>query len=134
MKNYFDKFFLNLIILSFFFLLICAEISFPQNYSISGTVVDSKLKPIPGVNVIVISTNYGAATDDKGFYRISDLPKGVYSIEFSSIGFERVRKENIIVQNKSVTLNVEMRVSVIQSEEVLVTAARRPRSGPPGRW
>ena len=87
-------------------------------------MVDSKLKPIPGVNVIVISTNYGAATDDKGFYRISDLPKGVYTIEFSSIGFERVRKENIIVQNKSVTLNVEMRVSVIQSEEVLVTAGK----------
>jgi len=95
-----------------------------QTYSISGTVVDSKSKPIPGVNVVLISTNFGAATDEKGNYEISEVPSGVYTIEYSSIGYKKFRSENVIVQNSSITLDVKLREAVIEAEEVLITAGK----------
>ena len=77
-----------------------------QTFSISGKVVDSKSKPIPGVNVILINTNFGDAAEDEGVYEILNLTSGNYTIQFSAIGYEKFIKENIIIQNESITLDV----------------------------
>lgn len=95
-----------------------------QTYSISGIVTDLNLKPIPGVNVVILNTNIGTASDLKGNYRISGLKNGIYTLEFSSIGYKKLIKENIAIQNQSIVLNIELKESVIQSEEVLVTAGK----------
>ena len=124
MKINFDKYFSSCIIWSTFFLIIYAGISFAQTYSISGTVVNTKSEPVTGVNVVVINTSYGAATDEKGIYKITGLQTGTYTIEFSAIGYERLRKENIVIQNKSIILNVELKEAVVESEEVLITAGK----------
>jgi iron complex outermembrane receptor protein len=87
-------------------------------------VVDSKSKPIPGVNVILLNTNFGAATDDDGNYEISNLSSGSYTIEFSSIGFEKFRKDNVIIENESIVFNVTLMGSVILTDEVLITAGK----------
>jgi len=124
LKINFDKYFSSCIIWSTFFLIIYAGISFAQTYSISGTVVNTKSEPVTGVNVVVINTSYGAATDEKGIYKITGLQTGTYTIEFSAIGYERLRKENIVIQNKSIILNVELKEAVVESEEVLITAGK----------
>lgn len=95
-----------------------------QTYRISGIVTDLNLKPIPGVNVVILNTNIGTASDLKGNYRISGLKNGIYTLEFSSIGYKKLIKENIAIQNQSIVLNIELKESVIQSEEVLVTAGK----------
>ncbi|MCW8811935.1 MAG: TonB-dependent receptor, partial [Chlorobium sp.] len=104
-------------------LLFSCGISFAQTYSISGKVVDSKSKPVPGVNVVLIGTNFGAATDEIGNYEITNLMPGTYTIEFSAVGFEKNRK-NLKVQDKSITLDVVLKEAVIESEEVLITAGK----------
>jgi iron complex outermembrane receptor protein len=109
--------------LSIFALLTAENIS-AQTYSIKGQVVDLKSKPIPSVNVILLNTNLGAAADDDGFYEVINIPSGNYTIEFSAIGYEKLRKENVIVQNESVVVNVTLIESVILSDEVLVTAGK----------
>lgn len=124
MKDYFEEYFSLFAIWISILLLSSTTISVAQTYSISGKVIDSKSRPIPGVNVVLISTNFGAATDGNGIYKISNLSPGTYSIEFSAIGYEKLRKENITIQNKAVTLNVVLKEAVIQSEEVLVTAGK----------
>jgi iron complex outermembrane receptor protein len=95
-----------------------------QTYSITGSVVDSKSKPIPGVNVVLINTNFGAATDENGNYEITDLPLGIYTIEFSAIGYEKIRREDISIENRSITLDVVLTEKIIISEEVLITAGK----------
>jgi iron complex outermembrane receptor protein len=105
-------------------LLIITEIVSAQTYSISGEVVDSKSKSIPGVNVILLNTTFGAATNDEGNYEIANLPSGTYKIEFSAIGYEKFRKDNVIVENESIVLNVNLIESVILTDEVLVTAGK----------
>jgi iron complex outermembrane receptor protein len=95
-----------------------------QTYSISGTVVDSKSKPIPGVNVVLINTIFGAATDYEGNYVIANLSSGTYTIEFSSIGYEKSRNENVIIQSRSIILDIVLTDAVIVSEEVVITAGK----------
>lgn len=100
------------------------QMIFAQGLSISGKVVDSKSKPIPGVNVILINTNYGAATNENGIYQISDLSSGIYSIEFSAVGFEKLRKDNIVIRDEPVILDVILIESIIITDEILVTAGK----------
>lgn len=95
-----------------------------QTYSIIGLVVDSKDKPIPGVNIVLTNTNFGAASDEEGKYEIANLLPGTYVVEFSAIGYEKFRNENVIVQNESIILDVVLTEAVIVSEEVLITAGK----------
>lgn len=105
-------------------ILFISENLFAQTYSISGKVVNSKSIPVPGVNVIIVNTNFGAATDEDGKYEIIGLSSGTYTIEFSAIGFEKLKKENVIIENRSVSLDVVLNQAVIESDEVLVTAGK----------
>ncbi|MCW8804255.1 MAG: TonB-dependent receptor, partial [Ignavibacteriaceae bacterium] len=95
-----------------------------QTYSIIGRVVDSKDKAIPGVNIVLINTNFGAASDEEGNYEITNLTPGTYTVEFSAIGYEKLKNENVIVQSESIILNIVLREAVIISEEVLITAGK----------
>jgi outer membrane receptor for ferrienterochelin and colicins len=123
LKIFSEKYFSRPIYLLAVILLFSWGISFAQTYSISGKVVDSKSKPVPGVNVVLIGTNFGAATDEIGNYEITNLMPGTYTIEFSAVGFEKNRK-NLKVQDKSITLDVVLKEAVIESEEVLITAGK----------
>jgi iron complex outermembrane receptor protein len=72
----------------------------------------------------LINTNYGAATDEDGYYEITNMDKGAYTIEFSAIGYEKVKKENIIISDKSITLDIVLFEEIIETEEVIVTAGK----------
>jgi len=87
-------------------------------------VVDAQSIPLPGVNVIVINTAFGAATDKDGNYEIKNIPAGTYSIEFSALGYEKVKKENVVINKKSITIDVVLFEEVIETEEVIVTAGK----------
>ena len=55
---------------------------------IQGHIVDEKTKqPMPGANVMVMGTNFGAATNAEGIYRIEHLPEEVYELKVSYIGY-----------------------------------------------
>ncbi len=64
---------------------------YSQNLSISGTVEDSTSVPLPEVNVIILGTDLGAATDFNGRYAIKNLKHGNYTIQFSAIGYKTKR-------------------------------------------
>ena len=57
---------------------------------ISGTIVDSENKPLPGANILVKelkqNKSVGTTSSDKGEYSIS-LNNGKYSLEISYIGY-----------------------------------------------
>ncbi len=90
--------------------------------SIAGKVINSNDgKPIQGVTVLVEGTNKGAYTNNEGKFQIKGLEPGVYSLRFSSIGFETFVKSNIFVTNvKPVFLEIELVEKVINIEGVEV--------------
>jgi iron complex outermembrane receptor protein len=95
-----------------------------QVYNVTGRITDSTDSPLPGVNVIILGTNFGSASDINGDYKILNLKSGIYKIEFSAIGYKSYGIDSLVIKNKSVVLNVVLQKSIIQTEEVLVTAGK----------
>lgn len=103
-----------------------AGISFAQQTSgnITGHVIDKASKePLPGVNVILVGTVLGAATDADGYFRIADVPFGNYQVKVSAIGFDPITKTDVVVNSARPTdLKFELIEAVIELQGVTVKA------------
>ncbi len=93
---------------------------------IAGTVTDSQTgDPLPGVNVLMVGTTRGAASDVDGSYFIINVPPGRYEVRASMIGYEATVVEDVIVNaNRTTTVDFELVDEAIGVGEVTVTAVR----------
>lgn len=96
----------------------------PNEGTVRGQITDIKTaKPLPGVNVVVMGTDYGAMTDEQGYYRVTNLPPGSYVFRFSMMGYGDISKINVEVHPGNVTnLNVELETEAVMLKAVTVTA------------
>ncbi len=112
----------QILFLSFFLI---GEIIFAgqETGNISGTIIDRTTKqPLPGVNICILGTTMGAATDTNGRYLIEKIQMQEYSIEASMIGYKPVVKTRIYpVPNRTITLNFNLYQTPIELEGVTVT-------------
>ena len=93
-----------------------------QTGTITGTVVDAQTgEPLPGVNVVVQGTQQGAATDDQGQYRISEVEAGTYTLQASFVGYVEQTREGIQVRaNETTTVNFKLQEAESRLDEVVV--------------
>ncbi|QTE23922.1 TonB-dependent receptor [Polaribacter cellanae] len=101
--------------------------------TIAGTVKDSQGVPLFGINVYIKSLNKGMVTDDKGNFRISNIPFGKYNVQVSSIGFKKQTITVLLQKGKKVFLRVEMQETNESLEEVVVkgkTKRQKKRENP----
>ena len=88
--------------------------------TVSGYIRDaSNGEALIGANISVKGRNIGAATNSYGFYSFS-LPAGKYTIIVSYIGYQSI-SQNMDFR-ESQTLNMELQVSAVRLEKVIVTA------------
>lgn len=94
----------------------------PNNPTISGTVKDkANNQPLAGVNILVMNTSYGAATNLKGNFSIK-VPEGIYSLRISMIGYEDLIIYNLTAAaNKVVLVDISLSEKVINLQSVIVT-------------
>ncbi len=99
-----------------------------QSGKIVGTITDEKTgEALIGVNVIVEGTMYGAATDVDGYYSILSIPPGQYSIKASYIGYTASVITSVLVNiNETTTIDFILSDESVQTEEVIVSAAKIP--------
>ncbi len=92
--------------------------------SIYGRVLDFVSKqPIPFANIVVLGTNYGAATDINGYYRIENIPINTYQLRASVIGYNSLTQTDVVVQTgKPADINFELTPQTIELESVTVTS------------
>ncbi len=90
------------------------QISFAQEMTITGTVVDEQGLPLPGVNVIVDGTSRGVQTDFDGNYSI-DASRGE-TLAFSYVGFQT---QEITVEASDI-LDIALKVDAAALDEVVV--------------
>jgi len=95
-------------------LVLVVQISFAQDKTVTGTVVDSDGLPLPGVTVLVKDTNNGTQTDFDGNYRIS--LNTANSLVFSYVGF---KTQEVVVGGSNV-INVTLDVDAAALGEVIV--------------
>ncbi len=93
---------------------------------LAGTIVDKQSKnPLPGANIILEKTSYGAATDEGGQFHIINIPPDMYSVSIMMIGYKTVKVNDVRISiNRSVSLDIEMETTVIEGEVVTVEVAR----------
>ena len=93
---------------------------------IAGRIVDAKTKdPMIGVNVLIVGSSMGGATDINGNYFILNIPPGVYELKASTVGYGAVAVENVRVSADQTTkLNFELSEEAVQVNTVVVTASR----------
>ena len=68
--------------------------------SIVGVVTDQSGAVLPGVTVVATSPalqvpQVEAVTNERGEYRLSPLPVGIYTVRYELAGFQTVRRENV---------------------------------------
>jgi hypothetical protein len=110
-----------------FFLVISNINLYSQSGKISGRTIDaSNGESLPFVNIVILNTNTGAASDIDGNYFIINIPPGEYSVKASAIGYNAVTVQNIKVAT-GFTTNLDFSlnpVSIELKEEVIITAER----------
>ena len=108
----------------FLFLILIPIIVFSQynNGSISGEVRDAVTKqPLPGTNVVISGTSFGAASDDKGYYVIKNVAPGKYSVKASIIGYESSTNADVVVSpQRNKKISFELNTSAIEMNEVSI--------------
>ena len=101
-------------------------IAIAENSSINGFIRESETgEPIGYANVFLANTSLGSATNQDGYYVISNIPNGDYVINASMIGFTMHKEDIYFDLNQSIRLDIVLKKEVIQSSEILVTAERQ---------
>ena len=111
-------------------LIYCTQLSFTQTVGkISGKITDKgKNSPLIGANIIITQTQKGTSADEEGYFNLLNVSPGKYSVRFMMIGYESVTVEDVIVSvNRTTSLDIKMKQSVLESEEVVIYASKLSR-------
>ncbi|HOK51754.1 MAG TPA: carboxypeptidase-like regulatory domain-containing protein [Bacteroidales bacterium] len=97
--------------------------------SISGQVIEKATQqPLPGAHVMVTSIDppLSTTTDEKGNFKINQVPVGRISLTVSYIGYKPIQLNNIILNaGKELQLIIEMEEDVFIYDEVVVSSKRQ---------
>ena len=97
--------------------------------TIEGSIKDAQGSVVSGAQVAVKSPSLGiertATSDANGFYRITALPAGNYSITISHTGFSPRTFDNVeLTVNRTLTLDIPLEVGAVQEQVDVVEFAQ----------
>lgn len=111
------------------FVILFSVVLFPQGKSIlTGKIIDASTKEtLPGVNVIIKGTYYGAATDLNGVFKIQDINPGTYTVEISFIGYKTLQYTGYTFEaGKTRTLDLKLEETVLTLGQDIVVVGEKP--------
>jgi outer membrane receptor for ferrienterochelin and colicin len=93
--------------------------------SIKGEIYDATTKePLAGVNVLVVGTTLGSASDVEGRFSIARVPIGVYSLRITAVGYKSFVATDIVVSvARPAEVGIPLEESALQVDAVQVTAS-----------
>jgi hypothetical protein len=116
----------KLLLLSTLFFQIFFIQTFAQVGKINGVVRDASTnEALIGANVLLEGTTIGAATNVDGYYVITNVPPGTYSLKASMVGYAPQIITDIRV-NIDLTTNIDisLKSSTFETQEVVVVATQ----------
>jgi outer membrane receptor for ferrienterochelin and colicins len=99
---------------------------FCQNNAVSGRI-STDSKALPFVNVYLKNSKLGVLSDENGFYKLQNIPKGNYTLVISTIGY----------QTKSIKISVDKNEKLVKNfslfednslNEIVISGTLRPVS------
>ena len=99
---------------------------FSNNSEITGVVTDTLSGDIlPGANVFLSGTNFGAATDRYGEFVIENVPPGSYTLRVGYIGYEPYSLEISVQRDEALQIEVSLEQTAIEMEGIVVSGLRQ---------
>ncbi len=91
---------------------------------LAGTVTDADSKaPLPGANIMIEGTTMGAAASMDGSFFILNVSPGTYTVKVQMMGYETTLLTNVRISvNRTFEANISLKTTVIEGQEVIVTA------------
>jgi len=105
-------------------LLILFSLSSYAQGVIRGKIINpNNGQPVAFANVLVLDSDFGAISDEEGFYEIQNIPAGLYNVRASFVGFKtETRFEVRVTIAKPVQLDFELREDASELSEVVVSS------------
>ena len=122
MKSLFRYISVLLFLLSGLSCRVCAQ----ANGSIHGIVSDGfNNKGIEFAQVVIIELGIGSVTSSEGYFETNNIPQGIYTIEFSMLGFiPRKIKDYKVESGKQHNFNIQLQPEPYYLNEITVSATK----------
>src|SRR5689334_2370168 len=111
----------------------CGALLYAQSTTdgaIGGTVYDTNGAVVPNAQIIVHNNGTNAEktlkSDNSGYFRVTNLASGTYTVTINQQGFASYKAEQVIVQVGSVT-DVSPRLGVGSTSETVNVTAEAPQ-------
>ena len=108
-------------ITSLLLMLLCATTALAQTM-LSGTVVDENNQAVPGVNIVLSSTE-GVVTDFDGNFQVETTQSLPIMLEISAVGFA---SQQLSVSDAGASINITLMEQASQLDEIIIAASRTP--------
>src|SRR5207244_3390541 len=109
-----------------FGLLFISTFALAQNATIRGFVYEKETgEPLIFTNVYLTGTTYGVNTDVNGFYTISKIKPGTYTLTVSAIGFETLTVPITLKADEIISKKLYVGKRSIELQSVEVSAERQ---------
>jgi len=95
---------------------------------LTGRITDATSgEPLPFVNVVIMGTTLGAATDIDGYYSIINVPPGNYDVKASAIGYSSMTYQAVKISiDLTTTIDFQLSEASIELEDEVVVVATKP--------
>ncbi len=122
-----QRLFLRLFGMLFFLTGITISLSAQQKQTIiSGRILTSEGTPVPNVNVTVEELHKAGMSNRQGFYKISGIPAGRYTVSFTSVGLQPTKLEANVEAGKDLRLqDIFLKENVENLTEIEVLAHKK---------
>ena len=111
-----------------FILLLCKLPAFSQTGTVRGFVYEAATgEPVIFTNVYFYKTTIGAATDVNGYFAITKIPPGEYTLMVSYMGCDTLRLPVSIKANELISKKLYLAKSSFQLQEISISAARQDK-------
>lgn len=111
----------NIFLFSFLFLLSQSALA----QQLSGTVFDENGEPLPGAEVYIPALHRGTSTNTEGHFALNKLPEGVYTVQFSFLGYKtETRQLNFYTVQEPIL--VTLKPSSLNLPGITVTSSPQP--------
>ena len=94
---------------------------------ITGRVTDATTgEPLPFVNVVIVGTTMGAATDINGYFTILNVPPATYKVKASIVGYSSMVVEGVTVEiDRTTNVNFKLKSASLTLKKEIVVLAKR---------
>ncbi len=96
-----------------------------QRASVNGYITDVRTgETLISANIALIEINRGTSSNTAGYYTLTNLPAGTYTLVATFIGYQRYEREITLEAGETTRLDIELVPEGVELEELVVRSDR----------